>query len=159
MRENKCVYCQLINNVFAIPMPAALVLARTRRRTGDIVVKGTCGKCKQSTRSDYPNAPDRRTLLVSEIRTHRLSGQFALTPLTDRDIQCRPRPNSRVTRGHLGSVDGQPCVHVEFEAAVRVHVLPDHKGSRAPRSAASGRGDLWRLAFLTTAAAPTPAAA
>ena len=38
-----------------------------------------------------------------------------------------PRPNSRVTRGHLGSVDGQPCVHVEFEAAVRVHVLPDQR--------------------------------
>jgi hypothetical protein len=38
-----------------------------------------------------------------------------------------PRPNSRVTRGHLGSVDGQPCLHVEFEAAVRVHVLPDQR--------------------------------
>ena len=38
----------------------------------------------------------------------------------------RPRPNSRVTRGHLGSVDRESGVHVEFEAAVRVHMLPDH---------------------------------
>jgi len=36
-----------------------------------------------------------------------------------------PRPNSRVTKRHLASVDGEPSVHVELGSAVGVHVLPN----------------------------------
>jgi hypothetical protein len=34
-------------------------------------------------------------------------------------------------QGSFGSVDGQPGLHVEFESAVRVHVLPDQRGQGA----------------------------
>jgi hypothetical protein len=39
----------------------------------------------------------------------------------------RGKPLTNVIRGHLGSVDGQSGLHVEFEAAVRVHMLPDQR--------------------------------
>ena len=37
------------------------------------------------------------------------------------------RPNSRVTRGHLDSFQRQPVIHIEFEAAIRVHMIPDQR--------------------------------
>jgi hypothetical protein len=42
-------------------------------------------------------------------------------------IRDGPRPNSRATRGHLGSIDRQSGLHVQLEAAVWVHVLPNQR--------------------------------
>jgi len=51
-----------------------------------------------------------------------------------RNCRNRPRPNSRVTKGRLGSIDRQSALHMQFEAAVRVHVLPDQRreGAKIP---------------------------
>jgi hypothetical protein len=37
------------------------------------------------------------------------------------------RPNSRVTRGPFGSLERQTVIHIEFEATVRGHMLPDQR--------------------------------
>jgi hypothetical protein len=37
------------------------------------------------------------------------------------------RPNSRVTRGHLDSFQRQPVIHIEFETAIWVHMIPDQR--------------------------------
>src|SRR3954470_15277858 len=42
-------------------------------------------------------------------------------------VVVRGRPNSRVHSRHLDSFQGQPVIHIEFEAAVRVHMIPDQR--------------------------------
>jgi len=54
-----------------------------------------------------------------------ISRQAASCAASNRRIW--PRPNSRVTRGHLKSIDGKPGLHVEIEAAIGVHMLPDQR--------------------------------
>jgi type IV secretion system protein VirD4 len=64
-------------------------------------------------------------------------------PKGDLCQMTRPRPNSRVTRGHLGSVDGEPGLHVEFEAAVRVYMLPNQRRQGAEVSGCKFSRPLW----------------
>ncbi len=68
--------------------------------------------------------PAKRSASAPRVRTP--PGPVA-AELPHTGVVCRPRPNSRVTRGHLGSINRQSGLHVEFEAAVRVHVLPDQR--------------------------------
>ena len=52
-------------------------------------------------------------------------------PRSPEPVRTWGRPNSRVTSRHLDSSEWQAGIHIEFEAAVWVDVLPDQRSQSA----------------------------